>query len=122
MGQASKTVLVVEDDDDIREVFTHIIERAGYGVRQARNGQEALEQLAPEEDRPCLVLLDLMMPVMSGADFLRAISASQQVVPPIVVVSAIADRLQPPGAAEYVRKPACEAELLRIVHAYCDEA
>lgn len=120
MGQAGKTVLVVEDDDDIREVVTHIIQRAGYEVRQARNGQEALDELARKE-QPCLVLLDLMMPVMSGAEFLRNVGAAQRVVPPIVVLSAIADRQKPPGAAEYVQKPSSEAELLRIVRAYCEE-
>lgn len=122
MGDVARTVLIVEDDDDIRDVVSHIIERAGYQVLQARNGREALDQLQPHAHELCLVLLDLMMPVMSGAEFLRAVSKVRFVVPPIVVLSAIADRERPPGAAAYVRKPSSEAELLRIVRAYCDDA
>jgi CheY-like chemotaxis protein len=66
----SKTVLVVEDDPDIREVLEEMLDSGGHRVLTASNGREALAVL----DRlasPCLVLLDLMMPVMSGFAFLE---------------------------------------------------
>lgn len=53
-----------------------MLERAGYVVREARNGAEALHELAMAPTPPPLVLLDLMMPVMSGAEFLRALEAT----------------------------------------------
>jgi CheY-like chemotaxis protein len=66
----SKIVLVVEDDPDIREVLEEMLDAGGHQVVTASNGREALAVL----DRvasPCLVLLDLMMPVMSGFAFLE---------------------------------------------------
>ena len=59
-------VLVVEDDPDVRSALNDLLEAEGYEVETASNGKEALERLA--EHRPGLVLLDLMMPVMSGWD------------------------------------------------------
>ena len=66
----SRVVVVVEDDPDIREVLEEMLDAGGHHVLTASNGKEALEVL----DRlasPCLVLLDLMMPVMSGFAFLE---------------------------------------------------
>src|SRR5215472_17361443 len=69
----SKTVLIVEDDPDIREVLEEMIDAGGHPVVTATNGAEglaALEQVEP----PALVLLDLMMPVMSGFAFLEELA------------------------------------------------
>ncbi|MBW1687229.1 MAG: response regulator [Deltaproteobacteria bacterium] len=66
-GEAS-LVLLVEDDADTRDVMTRILEKAGWEVTKAGNGREALHLLAGI--RPALILLDLMMPVMDGFDFL----------------------------------------------------
>src|SRR5262245_36830107 len=66
------SVLVVEDDDGIRESIVEILRDEGYLVHEASNGREALEQLK-DGQRPCVVLLDLMMPVMSGWQFLQEI-------------------------------------------------
>ena len=60
-------VLVVEDHADVREMLTVLLETEGFSVRTAANGAEALRQL--HEARPALILLDLMMPVMSGDQF-----------------------------------------------------
>lgn len=60
-------VLVVEDHADVREMLTVLLEAEGFSVRTAANGLEALQQLT--EARPSLILLDLMMPVMSGDQF-----------------------------------------------------
>jgi CheY-like chemotaxis protein len=60
-------VLIVEDDDDSREMLDVLLTSYGYQTLTARNGQEALERMRRE--RPCIVLLDMQMPVMSGWEF-----------------------------------------------------
>ncbi|HEV7663520.1 MAG TPA: response regulator [Chloroflexota bacterium] len=100
-------ILVVDDDPAIRDVVVDILEMSNYSVSTATNGAEALEQM--RRDAPHAVMLDLMMPVMSGWDFLRACQrdpACQGV--PIVVMSAardaasVADEL---GAHAFLSKP-----------------
>jgi CheY-like chemotaxis protein len=114
-----KEILLVEDDDDLRELMAHLLGRSGYGVRHASNGAEALRELHGPRPMPALVLLDLWMPVMSGAEFLRALTAPDRASwPPIVVVSAVADRHRPEGAVAYLRKPMTEDELLQVVQAH----
>jgi PAS domain S-box-containing protein len=68
-------VLLVEDDTDTREVMRRMLDKAGWQVLAAGNGREALDQLA--KTRPGLILLDLMMPVMDGFDFLLEMRANQ---------------------------------------------
>src|SRR5690606_28206772 len=86
-----KTILVVEDDADIREVLREVLEVEGFTVRTADNGKVGLEALE-EIGRPCLILLDLMMPVMNGLEFLAALRArSAPRSPPVVIVSAYSD-------------------------------
>jgi CheY-like chemotaxis protein len=60
-------VLVVEDDTDVREMFEMLLQFSGYETMTAANGAEGLERM--RERRPCVVLLDLMMPVMDGFTF-----------------------------------------------------
>ena len=60
-------VLIVEDDADIREFMQFLLSASGYETMTAANGEEALHRM--RERRPCMVLLDLMMPVMDGFDF-----------------------------------------------------
>ena len=84
-------VLVVDDDDDLREVLALCLEQAGYRVASAADGNEALELVAREV--PAVILLDMRMPRMNGWDFaseLRARSGSARRTP-IVVVSAAED-------------------------------
>src|SRR3954470_23412003 len=67
------SILVVDDDDDIREAIKEVLEHEGYSATGASNGHEALQALARGEVRPSLILLDLMMPEMDGWEFLRRI-------------------------------------------------
>src|SRR5690242_15178451 len=84
---SGETILVVEDDLDIRECYQNLLERAGYHVTLAQNGLEALNQLSRE--RPSLILLDLMMPVMSGPEFLEAMRLDESSWNiPVLIVSA----------------------------------
>jgi len=80
-------VLVVEDDEETRNIMARTMEKEGRDVMQAGNGREALEQMT--QIKPDLVLLDLMMPVMDGFDFLTAMRARPewQHIPVIVITA-----------------------------------
>src|SRR2546423_8698902 len=84
------TILVVEDDEDIREAIREILVHEGYDVAVARDGQDALDVLA-ELERPCLLLVDLIMPKMDGWDLMKALSKNDRLATiPVVVMSATA--------------------------------
>lgn len=94
MIRAGSYVLVVEDDCDIREMVALILSTAGVEIAAAGDGVEALEVLHATR-RPDLILLDLMMPRMSGADLLRRIRAEPALATiPVVILSGAADAEQ----------------------------
>ena len=110
-----RPVLVVEDDPDIRDATAILLEDEGYQVEQAENGQRALELLA-RGPTPCLVLLDLMMPVMDGHEFLerlRALGPPNAALP--VVVMTAAHNPSVPEARQVIRKPYSVDALLEAV-------
>jgi len=115
----------VEDDPDIREIFVTIIETEGYAVRGFANGQEAMEGLEGCES-PCLILLDLMMPVMNGWEFLKERKSLGDTIVdiPVVLVSAMSDQASAiaAGAKGYLRKPVDVNVLLRLVRLHCEAA
>jgi PAS domain S-box-containing protein len=115
-----RLVLIAEDDDDIRDVIGDVLEVAGYDVVAARNGREALDMLA-RGLRPCLILLDLMMPVMSGWELLDALRADGDLERlPVVILSAAADGSTPlPGARQWLPKPFHVPMLLAAVAQHC---
>ena len=113
--------LVVDDDESIRSLFRRALDDAGWTVAEAGNGAEALEKV--RESRPNIVLLDLMMPVMDGFDFLVAFRARMDcVTTPVIVVTAKDltddDRARLSGGVErIVEKGALTAsDLLEHVH------
>ena len=111
-----RCVLVVDDDPDIREVVALVLEDEGFSVETATNGADALTKV--RQNPPSGILLDMMMPVMDGATFLRtwqSEAASRRV--PVVVMSAnqkAADALTL-GAADFIPKPFDVDDLLRII-------
>src|SRR5262245_40571615 len=116
------SILVVDDDPDIRASLCEILGDEGYRVTGVRNGREALEVLR-KQTRPSLILLDMMMPEMDGWLFRR----EQQRLPelagiPVVIVSAhgnVRDAALALGAADYLRKPLRIDSLLEIAERYC---
>jgi CheY-like chemotaxis protein len=70
---ASRTVLLVDDDPDVSAAYAEVISEAGYDVVSVHDGRHALDWLETSGRRPCVVLLDLMMPVMDGRQFIRAL-------------------------------------------------
>ena len=116
-------VLVVEDDPTIREVLVEVLGEHGYDAVGASNGREALDTLAASSDRPCVILLDLMMPVMDGRSFREQQLQSPDLSGiPVIVISAHLDHTvaNDLNAAAYLRKPVKLAEVLRSVRTYCD--
>jgi CheY-like chemotaxis protein len=119
MRARMKTVLVVEDTDDLREMFTCVLEAEGYEVLGAPNGKEALDVLGSLPRPPNLVLLDLMMPVMDGPTFIANLENSQRLGQfPVVVISAASNH-RVLGAERQVRKPIEPAALVRLVRDFC---
>jgi CheY-like chemotaxis protein len=96
-----------------------MLAQVGYRVAEAGNGQEALDFLRAH-DRPCVVLLDLMMPVLSGPELLEIMAEDERLAKlPVVVVSAIADRGTAPGVVRFLRKPVAYDVLRKVVAEYC---
>lgn len=89
MGADGRKLLIVDDDRDIREVMGAMLETEGYEVELAEHGLDALARLDSFE--PDLVLLDVRMPVMDGAEFVRRLRERTAAPPPIVLMSAYAD-------------------------------
>jgi CheY-like chemotaxis protein/signal transduction histidine kinase len=100
-----RTVLVVDDDHDLRETMRDVLEEEGYAVETASNGQEALDCLR-DGNSPEVVVLDLMMPVMDGWHFLDEIKRDPTLADiPVVVMSASQEGLRGLGAKEFLSKP-----------------
>jgi two-component system response regulator AtoC len=111
------TILIVEDDTDVRESIREVLEDAGYHVATAANGREGLDRL--ECARPSLILLDLMMPVMSGPELLAILQQRGSDVP-VVVVSAYCDHADASaGVSGFISKPVRLQKLLDTVREYC---
>ena len=112
-------ILVVEDEEALADTIRYGLEREGYEVSIAPDGRAALERF--RADRPALVILDLMLPELSGLDVCRAIRAESDV--PIVIVTAKdaeADKVSglEIGADDYVTKPFSVRELVSRVRAH----
>jgi CheY-like chemotaxis protein len=118
----SGRILVVDDDRDIRDSLVELLEDHGYPATGAANGLEALEVLRTSPELPCLILLDLMMPMMDGREFrelqLRNPAWTQI---PVIVISAYNDVEQQARAleAEHLRKPLTLRPLIEAVQRHC---
>ena len=120
-------VLIVEDDAAIREMLTHLLSVEGFHAVGAEDGLEALHLLRTVRHRapqtPCLILLDLKMPRLSGKEFRRAQLGDPTVASvPVAVMSGAVDleqRAQALGAVATVAKPIDIGLLMDIVKRYC---
>ena len=115
----TKSVLIIDDEEGIRETLQLALEFEGYDVHTAANGKEGLEVL-DRIRQPCLILLDLMMPSMNGWEFAVAIAKSEvHKTIPVVVVSAFEDQARGLPVRSVLKKPIDLSVLLDVVHQWC---
>jgi CheY-like chemotaxis protein len=112
------TILVVDDDREIRELIAEVLALDGYRVTTAPNGKVALEQA--REDPPDVIVLDLMMPVMCGWEFLEALRQDPSLAPIPVIVDTASPDSQVEGAAAILRKPFEVGALLAAASRLCE--
>jgi len=113
-------VLIVEDDADLREMMAQLLWLEGYRAETAPNGRDALQYLE-RGDRPEVILLDLMMPVMDGWEFRRRqVSDAAIAAVPVVVLSALdPGRAGELGGTAFLKKPLDFDQLLELVRRFC---
>jgi DNA-binding response OmpR family regulator len=114
-------VLIVEDDTDVREFMDVLLTTHGFETMTASNGREALERMRSR--RPCLVLLDLMMPVMDGWEFRKLQQGEPELAKvPVVVLTALDQaqaRAEGLNGVDFLKKPLDFDRLLEIVRHHC---
>lgn len=121
----NRLVLIVDDDADIRSTLTELLELKGYGVAVAANGADALDVLrALNPELPCVILLDLMMPIMDGYQFrARQFEDPNAAVVPVVVVTAGASiRKLELGDVTVLTKPLQLDKLFAALERHCSSS
>jgi two-component system cell cycle sensor histidine kinase/response regulator CckA len=118
-GDARETILLVEDEPAVRQLFAIALTRAGYQVHEARNGQEALKLFDQYGDAVDLLLTDMRMPYMGGAELMQQLRARRKTLK-LICISGY------PGASEielttdFLAKPFSRDELLAKVREVLD--
>lgn len=110
-----KRILIIEDDANIREVLELALASEGYEVSSASNGKDGLSRIA-SHGKPDLILLDLMMPIMNGWEFVEALKSSKELSTlPVVVVSAFTEKSHQISCNAFLTKPLDLNLLLRAI-------
>jgi two-component system cell cycle response regulator DivK len=118
----SKCILVVEDQEDNRQILRDLLGSAGYELTEAENGEEAVAAVAKR--RPDLILMDIQLPIMDGYEATRRIRTNPDLKSvPIIAVTSYAlagdeDKALSAGCNGYVTKPYSPRDLLAKVRAY----
>lgn len=108
------TIMVVDDEEDIRETLAYYLKSQGFNVLTCYDGLDAWETLCVS--KPDLVLLDLSMPRMSGEDFLRECRKNEEFRElPVIVISAVADTLKDKSILGAIRKPFSLRQLQELI-------
>jgi CheY-like chemotaxis protein len=109
------SILLVEDEEELRDIVGDLLEEDGYDVIPAGNGKQALDFLRNARELPSVIVLDLMMPIVSGWECLREIQGEARFASiPVLVVTAIS-RDRPHGVTALLKKPFSVADLLESV-------
>jgi len=122
----TKRVLIVEDQEDLRDILRLALEGAGYTVIEAENGRQGVEKVTTE--RPDLVLMDIQMPILDGYDATREIKASpDHARTPVIAVSSYAmkgdeEKARAAGCDAYVTKPYSPKQVVAIVRQYLGQS
>jgi two-component system, OmpR family, response regulator CpxR len=114
----ARRVLIVEDDADLREMMMQLLSLEGFEPRVAVNGRDAIDQLAAGL-APDVILLDLMMPVMDGQQFLEKCRRDPRCAGiPVIVLSATSDRAPRLAASAVLCKPLDFARMLDTIRRF----
>lgn len=116
-----KHILIVEDSQDLQMLLSQLLETENYVLSQAYDGKQALSMLHTMEDLPSLILLDVMMPVMGGIEFLQERLSDPKIASiPVIVMTADSNSKSKAAllcANEFVQKPINDVdELLETIH------
>jgi CheY-like chemotaxis protein len=112
----NKSVLIVDDEADLRDSLRELLEEEGYSVEVAADGREALDRLSAI--RPCVVILDLIMPIMSGNEVYDAMQADPTLAT-IPVIVATSDPSRSPSGLPIMKKPVNIPRLIKLVSELC---
>lgn len=118
----TRSVLVVEDDDDLRSLVAEVLAREHCDVREAASGEAGLDDIA-RNGRPDLILLDMRMPGMSGAEFARELRRRGEMLTIVVMTAAVSARTlaEEIQAAAWLAKPFSVSALVTIVRTFLGE-
>jgi CheY-like chemotaxis protein len=114
-----RTVLIVDDEPELRDTLRDVLQDEGYAVAVASNGKEALAAL-PSLRRPCAIILDIIMPVLSGRDFYQAMRADPRFADIPVLIST-SDPSRAPAGVPVMRKPINLGRLVATVDSFFDQ-
>lgn len=122
MAEPDEYVLVVDDDEDIRDILGELLQEQGYAVLRAADGAAALDVLRAGR-RVCVIVLDLMMPGLSGWDFRAAQLRDPALAPiPVVVITASGAPATGLGDVRMIRKPLRFPDVVDAVKEHCRAA
>lgn len=117
MGSSAKRILIVDDDEQVRNFVSAALRREGYSIIICSNGEEAISKL--DQDKPQLVLLDILMPGINGMDVLQHLKRMNK-PPSVIMMTAVTDetissRTMALGAWDYLVKPFALERLRELV-------
>jgi CheY-like chemotaxis protein len=114
---SKKTILIVDDNDDIITTYRVVLDRMGYTVVVARNGIECLDMI--DEVKPDLVFLDVLLPGLSGSEVCRSIKDKAGSIPVIAMTASVAGdtrkRMAEVGADDFLLKPIDVSDLNKVI-------
>jgi CheY-like chemotaxis protein len=115
-----ETILLVEDEPAVRQLFAQALTRAGYAVHEARNGQEAMKVFDQHGDGIDLLLTDMRMPYMGGAELAHSLRARRRTLK-LLCISGYPGSLDPDLAVDFLAKPFSRDDLLKKVREVLDK-
>lgn len=115
-----ETILLVEDEPAVRQLFAQALSRAGYGVYEARNGQEAMKIFDQHGETIDMLLTDMRMPYMGGAELAHQLRARRSTLK-LLCISGYPGKLDAALAGEFLPKPFSRDDLLKKVREVLDK-
>ena len=118
--ESGKKILIVEDDEDLHLLYRLYLQGQSYQIFQARNGKEGLEQVQAE--KPDLIILDMIMPIMDGEEFLQVLRFEKKVMDIPVIIASVNDKIPPSliqkaKVRSVLKKPFAIETLIREIEA-----